>query len=119
MTDRGAGESLEVITELPPAGPVVFGALARALKPAPRLSVSAWAEAHRIVSAESGSRYPGPWRNARTPHLVEIMDALGPDDPCEDVVVAGSAQSAKSASSASRRAESASVSASVSTPGCF
>lgn len=56
------------------------------------MTVSAWAEAHRIVAAESGSRYPGPWRNDRAPHLVAIMDALGPDDPAEDVVFVKSAQ---------------------------
>jgi phage terminase large subunit GpA-like protein len=70
--------------------------LAAALRPAPKLSVSAWAEKHRVVSAESGSRYPGPWRNDRAPHLVDVMDALGPDDPCEDVVLVASAQVGKS-----------------------
>ena len=37
-----------------------------------------------------------PWKNARAPHLVEIMDALGPEDPAEDVVVVASAQVGKS-----------------------
>jgi phage terminase large subunit GpA-like protein len=71
-------------------------ALANALRPRENLSVAAWADRHRVLSAESGSRYPGPWRNVRAPHLVEIMDALGPDDPCEDVVFVASAQVGKS-----------------------
>ncbi|CAN0589454.1 unnamed protein product, partial [Ectocarpus sp. 12 AP-2014] len=64
--------------------------------PPPPLSVSEWAETVRVVPAEGGSRYPGPWRNERTPHLVQIMDALGPDDPAEDIVIVSSAQIGKS-----------------------
>lgn len=87
---------LEVLDRCAPAASVVFETLATVLRPSPRLSVSAWAERHRVVSAESGSRHPGPWRNARAPHLVEIMDALGPEDPAEDVAVVASAQVGKS-----------------------
>lgn len=67
-------------------------ALADFMKPVERLSVAQWAERHRVVAAESGSRYPGEWKNDRAPHLVGIMDALGPDDPAEDVVFVKSAQ---------------------------
>lgn len=88
--------TLDVLARCAPAAPVVLHALAAAMRPAPKLSVSQWAEKHRIVSAESGSRYPGPWRNDRAPHLIEIMDALGPEDPCEDVVLVASAQVGKS-----------------------
>jgi len=87
---------LDVLARCAPATPVVMQALAAAMRPAPKLSVSEWAERHRMVSAESGSRYPGPWRNDRAPHLVEVMDALGPDDPAEDVVLVASAQVGKS-----------------------
>lgn len=87
---------LEVLGRLTAARPVVFDAIARAFAPRPSLTVSEWAEANRIVSAESGSRYPGPWRNERAPHLVDVMDALGPQDPCEDVVMVASAQVGKS-----------------------
>jgi phage terminase large subunit GpA-like protein len=86
---------LEVLGACAPARATVFGAMARAFAPRAQLSVSAWAAANRIVSAESGSRHPGPWRNERAPHLVEIMDALGPADPAEDVVVVASAQVGK------------------------
>lgn len=88
--------TFDALKRLAPAGPVVFGTLARSLKPPEKLALSQWAERSRIVSAASGSRYPGPWRNARAPHLVEIMDALGPEDPAEDVAVIASAQVGKS-----------------------
>lgn len=87
---------LKALDDCVPAGPVVLGTLAAALRPVPRMAVSECAERHRIVSAESGSRHPGAWRNARAPHLVEIMDALGSDDPAEDVVFVASAQVGKS-----------------------
>lgn len=56
------------------------------------MSVAEWAAARRIISAESGARHTGPWHHARAPHLVGIMDALGPNDPAEDVVFVKSAQ---------------------------
>lgn len=86
----------DVLEQAADARAVIFGAMADAFAPRERLSVSAWAEQHRIVSAEGGSPHPGPWRNARSPHLVDIMDACGPEDPAEDVVVPASAQSGKS-----------------------
>lgn len=40
-----------------------------------KLTPSEWAERHRILgSAESAE--PGPWRNARTPYLAGLMDAV-------------------------------------------
>jgi phage terminase large subunit GpA-like protein len=87
---------LDVLARCHPAGALVLTTLAASMRPAPKLSVSAWAERFRVVSAESGSRYPGPWRNDRAPHLVDVMDALGPNDPCEDVVLVASAQVGKS-----------------------
>ena len=72
----------------------MLAAFAAAILPAPVLTVSAWAEQHRVVAAESGSPYPGKWRNALTPHLVEFMDCLGFDDPCRSVAAKKSAQSA-------------------------
>ena len=86
---------LDALDQLPEAQPIIFGAFARAFAPRPTRRVSEWAEEVREVSAESGSRYPGRWRNDRAPHLEEIMDALGPQDPCEDVVVVASAQVGK------------------------
>lgn len=39
------------------------------------LTVSEWAQAKRRLSAESSAEV-GPWRNSRTPYLVEVMDAF-------------------------------------------
>lgn len=43
------------------------------LKPPDELSVSEWAERHRVLDARS-SAMPGPWKNAVTPYLRGIMD---------------------------------------------
>ncbi len=67
------------------ANTVVDAAWATAWMPRAPLTVSAWAELYRVLP-EAGAAEPGPWRNARNPHLVEIMDCLGPQHPCERVV---------------------------------
>ncbi len=74
---------------------VVFRAASAGIKPDPREHVSAWSERYRIVPEEGA--VPGPWRNSVAPYLIEIMDALSPDDPCEQVVVIKPAQSGGSA----------------------
>lgn len=55
----------------------------RILTPPPKLTVSAWADRHRVVSGYSAE--PGPWRTARTPYLREIMDSFS--DPLVTMVV--------------------------------
>lgn len=62
----------------------------RELDPPPDLTVSEWAEEHRVLSDEASAE-PGRWRNARTPYLVGIMDAWN-DPAVEDIVVKKSAQ---------------------------
>jgi phage terminase large subunit GpA-like protein len=69
----------------------VFGALRRAIAPAPRVLVSEWAAEHRWVAGEASSR-PGRWSNELTPYLVEVMDALSFTDPTREVVFKKSAQ---------------------------
>lgn len=44
-------------------------------RPPKDLTVSEWAEQFRVLSRESSAE-AGPWRNARTPYLVDIMDAF-------------------------------------------
>ena len=44
-------------------------------QPPEPLTVSQWAERHRVLSRESSAE-AGPWRNARTPYMVEPMDAF-------------------------------------------
>lgn len=51
----------------------------------PAMTVSEWADRHRVLSSLSAE--PGPWRTDRVPYLRAIMDALGPDDPHETVVL--------------------------------
>jgi phage terminase large subunit GpA-like protein len=55
------------------------------LTPDPDLTVSVWADRHRILSPR-GSSEAGRWRTARTPYLREIMDALSPRHPAQRVV---------------------------------
>ncbi|MGD9509702.1 MAG: phage terminase large subunit family protein [Geminicoccaceae bacterium] len=61
------------------------------LRPDPALTVSAWADRHRVLSPR-GANEAGPWRTARTPYLKEIMDCLSPSHPCQRVVVMKGAQ---------------------------
>lgn len=65
--------------------------LHRLMRPRARLTVSQWADAHRVLSPKASAE-PGRWRTDRTPYLREIMDSLSLDSPCERVVVMKSAQ---------------------------
>ncbi len=56
----------------------------RILSPPPKLTVSQWAEANRVLSRESSAE-PGEWQNDRTPYGVEIMDSF--NDPTVHEVV--------------------------------
>lgn len=68
----------------------------RGVKRVSRASIAAWVAENRVVSPQSDSPYPGPWDHARAPHLVEMMDVCGLDDPCTEVVNKKSAQTAGS-----------------------
>jgi phage terminase large subunit GpA-like protein len=70
--------------------------MADGLRPPPRLSVSQWAARHRWFPDDDA--YPGRWKHETAPELVEIMDALSPHDPCEEVALIKCAQSGGSAS---------------------
>ena len=61
------------------------------LTPDPLLSVSAWADQHRMLSSKAAAE-PGRWRTSRTPYLREIMDCLSPASPIERVVFMKGAQ---------------------------
>ena len=54
------------------------------LTPDPDLTVSAWADKHRVLSSRGASE-AGLWRTSRTPYLREIMDTLSPSHPCQRV----------------------------------
>jgi phage terminase large subunit GpA-like protein len=56
----------------------------------PDLSVSDFAEQYRVLPR--GTPYPGPWRNARTPYLVDIMNDLSASSQVREVIFMKSAQ---------------------------
>ena len=68
----------------------VVAARRRGLALDAQLTVSEWADRHRILPA--GSSEPGPWRTARVPYLKDIMDALSTASPVERVVFMKAAQ---------------------------
>ncbi|MGH8573986.1 MAG: phage terminase large subunit family protein, partial [Gammaproteobacteria bacterium] len=55
------------------------------LTPDPLLTVSEWADRHRMLSTKASAE-PGRWRTHRTPYLQAIMDCLSPTSPVERVV---------------------------------
>jgi phage terminase large subunit GpA-like protein len=67
----------------------------KSLAPPPDLTVSEWAEAERFLSPET-SNAPGPWRNATTPYLVEVMDCFS-DPRVEKIVMMTSSRVGKTA----------------------
>jgi phage terminase large subunit GpA-like protein len=47
----------------------------RLLRPPEDITVSEWAEKYRVLDTKT-SALPGPWRNDKTPYLVDIMNEL-------------------------------------------
>lgn len=66
-------------------GLFVGSVMARAIRPAPRLTVSQWSDKNRVLSSVASSE-PGRWKTDRTPYLREIMDALGVYSDVQEVV---------------------------------
>lgn len=65
-----------------------------AYRPPEDLTVSQWAAKYRVLSRESSAE-AGPWRNERTPYMVEPMDAIT-DPTVRHVTVVASSQVGKS-----------------------
>ena len=63
-------------------------------RPPEDLTVSQWAERYRVLSRESSAE-AGPWRNDRTPYMVEIMDCFT-DPRVTDIAVVAMSQVGKS-----------------------
>ena len=63
-------------------------------RPPENLTVSEWAAKYRVLSRESSAE-AGPWRNERTPYLVEPMDAIT-DPTVRHITVVASSQVGKS-----------------------
>lgn len=71
-----------------------FGKAFGNYRPPENITTSQWAEKYRVLSRESAAE-AGPWRNSRTPYMVEIMDAF--DDPrVHDIAVVAMSQTGKS-----------------------
>lgn len=66
-------------------------ALRSGLAPDPALTVSEWADRHRVLSSRAASE-AGPYRTARTPYMRAIMDALSPSNPARRVIFMKAAQ---------------------------
>jgi phage terminase large subunit GpA-like protein len=76
---------------------IYLDAFRAGLTPDADLTVSEWADQHRMLSQKAASE-PGPWRTDRTPYLREIMDELSPSSPVETVVFMAGAQVGKTES---------------------
>lgn len=82
--------------DLPHGAVVLFSGLEAASRPAEDLTISEWSDRHRVVSPESGSPWPGPFRTDRVPYLREPQDCLHPDHPARRVTARWAAQLGKS-----------------------
>lgn len=60
------------------------------LAPESQITVSEWADSHRVLPVSNAE--PGPWRTDRAPYLREIMDCLSVSSPVERVVLMKGAQ---------------------------
>ncbi len=75
----------------PSAHAIMATACARALRPRERLTVSQWADRHRILTSKQSGE-AGRWRTARNPMLREIMDCLSAHSTVREVTVMKSSQ---------------------------
>ena len=64
------------------------------MAPPPLLTVTEWAERHRVRSGKDSSE-PGPYRVLRTPYAREPMDCLSAHSAVEEVVLMWGAQTSK------------------------
>ena len=86
---RTSGED-DALTDFDGAGEILR-AWGSGLRPDPDLTVSEWADLHRMLSGRASAE-PGRYRTVRTPYMREIMDRLSPGDPTQRVVFMKAAQ---------------------------
>ncbi|WP_342534592.1 phage terminase large subunit family protein [Lysinibacillus sp. FSL K6-0057] len=72
----------------------LFKKVAGLVAPPPKLTVSQWADKHRVLSKESSAEH-GKWNTDRAPYQRETMDAVN-NPETEEIVVMSSAQVGKS-----------------------
>ena len=75
-------------------GPAFAARRAEYLPPPPNITVTEWAERHRILSGKDSAE-PGPYRVKRTPYAREPMDCLSANSAVEEVVLMWGAQTSK------------------------
>lgn len=63
----------------------------RGVRPDEQLTVSQWADKHRMLSSKASAE-PGKWSTSRTPYLRKIMDDLSPSSQVEEVIFMKGAQ---------------------------
>lgn len=63
----------------------------RGVRPDAALTVSQWADAHRMLGSRASAE-PGRYRTSRTPYMREIMDALSPGSAVQRIVFMKAAQ---------------------------
>lgn len=76
---------------MPDGGSFVGRIFASAIRPNAPLTVSAWADKYRRLTAKGASE-PGPWRTSRVPFLREIMDCLSSQHTAKEVIFVKSTQ---------------------------
>ncbi len=76
------------------AAELVGALLAEYLAPPPRMTVTEWAEARRVLSGKDSAE-PGPYRVSRTPYAREPQDALSAHSSVEEVALMWGAQTSK------------------------
>lgn len=81
--------------DIAPQTAKLFARCIASLKPPPELTLSQWADAYRMLSAEN-SAIPGRWHTEAAPYQREIMDAMG-DPHIRKVVIMCAAQIGKTA----------------------
>lgn len=74
-----------------------LSALRDGIAPPPDITVSEWADQHRMLSSK-GAAEPGPYRSERTPYIREPMDLLSEKSEVQEVVLMFGAQVGKSES---------------------
>ncbi len=85
-----SGESGDGLKDFDGAGDILR-AWGNGLRPDPDLTVSEWADRHRMLSGRASAE-PGRYRTGRTPYMREIMDRLSPGDPTQRIVFMKAAQ---------------------------
>ena len=80
----------DALTDFDGAGEILR-AWGNGLRPDPDLTVSEWADRHRMLSGRASAEQ-GRYRTVHTPYMREIMDRLSPGDPTQRIVFMKAAQ---------------------------